>query len=110
MNDLTLSPLALTVIGSLMSGLVATIVSLYRQALKIQADRFSELVSHGQDRLADKDEQIKNLRDELLNSHDGARRILAEKEYLERMLERQMDLTRASLDEVKAMRELQRAS
>ena len=98
--------------GPALGGAFVTILTLsyvvrvlWRLTLDIYQQRVLELITQYRERLVDKDEQIARLREELKDSHDGARRILAENEWLQRMVERGNDLTAAALDEAKATRE-----
>ena len=93
---------------------VATIVlswvvrTLWREAAAEQEQRISELKGQFQERLLDKNTELAQVWSELRAERDEKRREQAAKEGFERLLQRQMDLTKAAQEDGAAWRELGR--
>jgi uncharacterized protein YlxW (UPF0749 family) len=94
-----LSPVAIAVIGSVMSGLLAAITVLWRWGLESQAKIFDRVTEQYEKRLqestdqhdrrmSDKNAELSQVWDRLRQRDDEIRQERAEKEALERMVER----------------------
>lgn len=81
---------------------------LWRDQQQQDRERTQDLKQQFQERLADKNAELAQVWSELRSERDEKRLERAAKEGFERLLQRQMDLTKAALEDGAAWRELSR--
>ena len=79
---------------------------LWREAQQDQDERLSDLKQQFEQRLSDKNTELSQVWAELRSERDEKRRSQAACEGMERLLQREQDLTRAALDEAAQWRKL----
>jgi hypothetical protein len=79
---------------------------LWREQQQVDHERVADLRQQFQERLADKNAELAQVWSELRSERDEKRREQAAKEGFERLLQRQMDLTKAAQEDGAAWRTL----